>query len=99
MANVKVIVISRKLGIRAVILPPGSSTKRHLEKEDYDVVPLTRGTMKVEIFDTARQTTPTRVEIRKLKPFRAYRRKVGRGKYIIATNVSNPNDIIILKLH
>lgn len=104
MAKVKVIVINKKRGIRAVILPPGSSTPRHLEKEDYDVVPLTSGTMRVEIFKTARAAKPEKVEIRRLRPYRAYRRKVGRGKYIVATNLGhNPppdkNTIIIVKGH
>ena len=87
--------------LRAVILPPGSSTGVHLEKKDYDVVPFTRGTLQVEIFETARQRKPTKVETHKLRPYRKYRRKVGRAKprgskYIDATNTGN-DDIIIFK--
>ncbi len=105
MAKPKFIVIYRKREtfIRAVILPPGSSTRKHLEKEDYVVVPLTNGAMEVEIFDAARQVKPTEVQVINLRPGRKYRRTVGGGKYIRATNKAhnpppNKNTIIIVKV-
>jgi hypothetical protein len=65
--------------IRSVHLPPGSETARHFERKDYVVVPLTRGTMHVEIVKKVRGKERTRTKVVKLKPFKAYLRKVGRG--------------------
>ncbi len=83
--------------IRAVILPPGTSTGVHPERKDYDVVPFTSGTMRVEIFKTARSAKPEKVEIRKLRPYRKYRRRVGNpSKNIDVTNTGD-SDIVFFK--
>ena len=87
-ARVRVLFKSKRLNklLRSVEMKSGESTGRHQEKYDYVVIPLTDGTMHVEIFESALSEKPTKVEDLKLKALRPYLRKVGRGIYINVTN-------------
>ena len=75
-----------KRSVRIISLAPGASTGRHPEKKDYVVVPLTDGTIRLEIFRTVRGKERRTEEVRKLKKHQGYHRKVGRGCHINLTN-------------
>jgi hypothetical protein len=65
--------------VRVITLPPGASTGRHPEKKGYVVIPLTNGTIHLEIFRMVRGRERRTEEVRKLKKHRGYRRNVGKG--------------------
>ena len=75
-----------KRAIRIISLAPGASTGRHPEKKDYVVVPLTDGTIHLEIFRMVRGKERRTEEVRKLKKHQGYHRRVGRGCHINLTN-------------
>ena len=72
--------------VRVISLAAGASTGRHPEKKDYVVVPLTDGTIHLEIVRTVRGKEVRTEEIRKLKKHQGYHRKVGKGSHINLTN-------------
>ena len=82
--------------IRIISLAPGASTGRHPEKRDYIVIPLTDGTIHLEIFRTVRGKERRSEEVRKLKMHRGYYRRVGKGCHINLTNCGK-NHIHIFK--
>jgi len=86
----------RSRAIRVISLAPGASTGRHPEKRDYIVVPLTDGTIHLEIFRKVRGKEQRTEEVRKLKKHQGYRRSVGKGCHINLTN-RGKNPIHIFK--
>lgn len=97
MAKAKVTRLYDKKGrlVRLVHLPPGASTGWHFEPRDYFVTPLTDGAMQVEVSSTRRATSKPLLIA--LAPYRRYKRKVGRGKFIRATSKERRCHIIIYK--
>ncbi len=94
--RVRVIVIHKHKGklVRAVVLPPGGSTGLHPERKDYFVHSLTGGTLEVDVIRTVRGKERKTVEIRKLKPYQGYIRRVGRGVQINLKNKGRRHHII-----
>ncbi|HLI11335.1 MAG TPA: hypothetical protein VKY65_07015 [Alphaproteobacteria bacterium] len=94
--KVKVIVIHKHKGklIRAVVLPPGSSTGRHRESKSYYLHSLTGGTLHVEVYRKVRGKEQKTVEVRKLKRLEGYQRNVGRGVEINLKNKSRSYHVI-----
>ncbi|HKX09140.1 MAG TPA: hypothetical protein VJN67_13155 [Stellaceae bacterium] len=86
----------KKRSIRIISLAPGASTGRHPETKDYIVIPLTDGTICLEIYRMLRGKEHRTEEIRKLKKHQGYQRKVGRGCHINLTNCGK-NQIHIFK--
>ena len=85
--TVQLAYLDRKRAIRIISLAPGASTGRHPEKKDYVVVPLTDGTIHLEISRKVRGKERRTEEVRKLKKHKGYRRRVGRGgSHITLTN-------------
>jgi hypothetical protein len=76
----------RSRAVRVITLAPGASTGRHPEKKDYVVIPLTDGTIHLEIFRMVRGKEQRTQEVRKLKTHRGYKRTVGKGCHINLTN-------------
>ena len=95
--TVKHVYRDKKRSIRIISLAPGASTGRHPEKNDYVVVPLTDGTICLEIFQMVRGKERRSKEVRKLKKHQGYHRKVGRGGCHINLTNCGTNQIHIFK--
>jgi len=70
-----------------VVVPPGGSTGLHPEKRDYVVVPLSSGSISIEIHRKVGGKIKKTTQVLKLKRGKAYKRKVGPGG--IQVNVTN----------
>ena len=79
-AKVKVVHREKKQKMIHVVVPPGGSTGLHAEKRDYVVVPLSSGSVSIEIHKRVGGKLTKTTKVLKLKRGKPYKRKeIGRA--------------------